>query len=704
MLKKITSVISAICMMTFCFPFGQVVEEMNKAAFAVYAANTETNGTCGDNLTWEYDKFTATLSISGIGKMYNYSDYRDVPWYSVRGSIKSVILSDGVTSIGARTFVSCSNLTSVDIPDGVTSIEEDAFANCSHLTTIDLPKSLQWIEGGAFFECTGLTSISIPDGVTSIGWSTFYRCISMTAVILPDSVASIDTHAFEYCTKLVSITLPKKLKSIDSQVFSGCTSLKSIIIPNGVTSIGEGAFMSCTSLTSVVVPDSLQNIGEHAFSSCHELSSFTIPKGMTRINDSVFYDCTRLRSVIIPDSVKNIGDYTFYNCKNLTIYGIINSYANKYADYYSIPFVSIDDQAVSETQTTTARTTTTTRATTTTQATTTTTQVILTPVDKPTGSVVTKKNYGDLNGDSVVDILDIITVNKYLLGVLSLEDDLRLNADVDQNGVVDSTDALYLLKYVIELIPSLPVTQNAAFTEMSSYRSTSVTATKATTMPTTARTTTRTTTVARTTTKATTTAKTTTRTTTRATTRTTTTARTTTIATTTTPVQTQTTVNWVNLYNQQLQNLSDALYQQNGYLTAYYGLYDLTGDGIPELFYSYGDNTLHGYVITCDGNSCRLLGDIGNYTTELYFVSSKRMIVAINSHYGATEINVYQLGSNGLVLVEKLIDCFDTDASEEIHWCYRNGNQIPESFYNQLYDQYQNQIDLKLNNILYCER
>ena len=68
--------------------------------------------------------------------MTDYSASNHAPWYDNRSSITSIIIENGVTSIGSFAFRSCSSLSAVTIPNSVTSIEDDAFYGCSKLTSI----------------------------------------------------------------------------------------------------------------------------------------------------------------------------------------------------------------------------------------------------------------------------------------------------------------------------------------------------------------------------------------------------------------------------------------------------------------------------------------------------------------------------------------------------------------------------------------
>ena len=73
-------------------------------------------------------------------------------------------------------------VTSVIIPNGVTSIGSSAFSGCKSLESITLPDSVISIGDMAFDRCTNLASITIPDGVTNIGIMAFMECTSLANI------------------------------------------------------------------------------------------------------------------------------------------------------------------------------------------------------------------------------------------------------------------------------------------------------------------------------------------------------------------------------------------------------------------------------------------------------------------------------------------------------------------------------------------
>ena len=62
------------------------------------------SGTCG-TLTWELRD--GVLTIEGSGAIPSYTNYPDVPWYSLRESIQIINLPEGLTAIGEYAFREC---------------------------------------------------------------------------------------------------------------------------------------------------------------------------------------------------------------------------------------------------------------------------------------------------------------------------------------------------------------------------------------------------------------------------------------------------------------------------------------------------------------------------------------------------------------------------------------------------------------------
>ena len=291
--------------------------------------------------------YTSTGSIDTLAVQLNGK----IPNFTGIGSIKSVIIADGVTSIGNGAFKNCTGLTSVIIPNSVTSIGEAAFENCTGLTSITIPNSVKSIGERVFNYCTGLKSIIISDSVTSIANGTFANCTGLTSVTIPNSVKSIGEGAFNYCTGLKSITLSDSVTSIGNGAFANCTGLTSVIIPNSVKSIGESAFNECTELISITIPDSVTSIGKNAFYNCTGLTSITIPDSVTSIENFAFYNCTGLTSITIPDSVTSIGTNAFAHCTGLTSVIIPNSVTsignNAFVNCTGLTSITIPDSVTS---------------------------------------------------------------------------------------------------------------------------------------------------------------------------------------------------------------------------------------------------------------------------------------------------------------------------------------------------------------------
>ncbi len=79
------------------------------------------------------------------------------------------------------------------------------------------------------------------------------------------------------------------------------------------------------------------------------------------------------------------------------------------------------------------------------------------PTTEPTPDKPAKAAYGDVDENGEVDILDVIKLNRALLGVGNLSDQAALNADVDSDTKPSPADSLNILKFIVGLIEKLPI-------------------------------------------------------------------------------------------------------------------------------------------------------------------------------------------------------------------------------------------------------
>ena len=152
------------------------------------------------NVYYTLNRKTGVLTISGSGAMNNYafSSAKGVdgygstaPWGDQNKNslfdgqyntdlITSIVVEDGITSIGDYAFYGYDHVTSVSIPSSVKSVGTAAFARCSALTSLDFSsKYITSIGDMAFKDCTGLTSFTTSDIITSIGTNAFQNCSSL---------------------------------------------------------------------------------------------------------------------------------------------------------------------------------------------------------------------------------------------------------------------------------------------------------------------------------------------------------------------------------------------------------------------------------------------------------------------------------------------------------------------------------------------
>ncbi len=342
------------------------VTNLSSATIGADAFPTPT-GSCGESATWKFDFISGKLEITGTGAMTDYSSASLVPWADYKDSIKTVTISEGITSVGNYAFADYtalkevtlpetltaigyrafyrSGLTgSIIIPDNVGAIKESAFYGCGSLETVTFGKnlktlspysfqnctalkrmtftgtSLEFIYRAAFSGCSALTEIEgTAPSVKAITDLAFFGCKALKRFptkVFP-GLTSIGSEAFRDCTALTEVILPDSLTALDKYAFRGCTGLTRVNFGSGLTSIGLWAFFGCASLTEVTLPETLTYMDNGAFRNCTSLTEVTLPDSLTILNGGVFYGCTALTSVHLGAGLTDIQNEAFYNCKRL---------------------------------------------------------------------------------------------------------------------------------------------------------------------------------------------------------------------------------------------------------------------------------------------------------------------------------------------------------------------------------------------------
>ena len=173
----------------------------------------------------------------------------------------SVDLSS-VTDLGKDAFAYCRDLTSVKLSEALTRIPERAFMSCVALNHIDL--SHVTAVGDNAFEEAGLTEIDLA-ACTEIGKYAFYRNPELVKVTFADGI-KVAEGAFSYSNKLADVNL-SKVAYVGDYAFA-FTALTELDLTSA-TYVGTQAFLKET-VTDVTVKlgSALADLGENPFAMC----------------------------------------------------------------------------------------------------------------------------------------------------------------------------------------------------------------------------------------------------------------------------------------------------------------------------------------------------------------------------------------------------------------------------------------------------
>ncbi len=236
-------------------------------------------------------------------------------------SLLHLVLPDNLKIIGDGAL-SGSNITgSLVIPEGVTSIGNNAFCSCSSIEGLSLPNSLRHLGDMAFAYSSITGELTLPANLEYLGKCAFYRCESIYGELhLPDKLTFIGMEAFSGVQGLTGgITIPKGIKEIETAVFYNCRGLNgTLTLHEEIAKINQDAFFDCPFRGELVLPKNLTIIDNNAFSGACFSGSLSFPNNLVKIGDRVFEGNSRLCGTLqIPESLIKIGANAFSGCSML---------------------------------------------------------------------------------------------------------------------------------------------------------------------------------------------------------------------------------------------------------------------------------------------------------------------------------------------------------------------------------------------------
>lgn len=208
---------------------------LDATASATPSVLTGDCGVSGNNLTFQLNMSTWDLTIQGSGRMVD--SVQSFPWQqqSLRYSVRTIQMPEGLIYIGQSAFENCQKVSSVTIPENVSAVGKWAFYNCKALTTMNMPESVDSIGIAAFQGC------ALTEPLYNARLFCFLPTDYSGSYSVPDGIVAVISYSFDGRKKLTSLDLPESVLRLGYRTFRNCTALQSITCRavNPPTSKGE---------------------------------------------------------------------------------------------------------------------------------------------------------------------------------------------------------------------------------------------------------------------------------------------------------------------------------------------------------------------------------------------------------------------------------------------------------------------------------
>ena len=303
-------------------------------------------GACGENVTYNINSATKTLTIKGKGAMYDY-DKNKSP-FANNVAVETIVIKDGVTSIGSYAFMTCAKVKGVNIAPSVTSIGEGAFTNCYALLFVQIPLDVTVIPDSTFYYCNSLKDVGIPATVTTIGDSAFSHCENLWTVYywgtqsqwnsitkgsFNDQLSKVTLQPFVfsgYCGDAVYYHFFDSTGQLSIDGYGDMydfpveypeyydnykDDIKEIYV-TGVTTVGQAAFYELPNVTYACFDSTVKTISYGAFAKCPSLEYVELPDGLENIYSAAFAECPKLNEIYIPETLTSLAFDAFVDSNN----------------------------------------------------------------------------------------------------------------------------------------------------------------------------------------------------------------------------------------------------------------------------------------------------------------------------------------------------------------------------------------------------
>ena len=268
--------------------------------------------------------------------------------------IETLIVGDGIHTIGDNAFRNMSALVELVLPHTLTSVGANLAVGASLLEVLTMPGHMHFL---AFFNNNftlvpvTLSIVHIAQGSTSILTHAFEHAHHVETLFIPASVTELGARLLSNSNIAHVIIDPASaLMTIHANAFDD-SKLVAINIPASVTWIQSGAFTRNPHLTTVTLDagSRLSTIQASAFNLTPLLTTFDFQEGLTSIGSAAFAD-SGLTSIFLPSTLTYLGDAAFRNNAHLVMVTIHADAAltimpqNIFADCGSLVYFELADQ------------------------------------------------------------------------------------------------------------------------------------------------------------------------------------------------------------------------------------------------------------------------------------------------------------------------------------------------------------------------